>query len=66
MDDVIYKVIGVDDFDGVIFCYCSTYEKAKKAYDLLESECELGGVIAIVQDELSLDKIVVDDNIIEL
>ncbi len=62
-----YKVVGVDDLDGVIFCYCSTYEKAEKAVELLANEAGIDRFsLCIVQDEFSLDQVWIDDESVDL
>jgi len=65
MDEFIYRVIGTDDLEGTIFAYCSTYDKAKKAKELLEAE-GFDGVVDIVQDEFIIDHIWIGEDNIEL
>lgn len=62
----MYFVAGVDDFEGTLFAVCTTYEKAEKAKDILESkECGYKDYIIIISN-ISVDTIEVDRKIIEL
>lgn len=64
-NEIIYKVVGVDDLEGVIFCYCSTYEKAEKAARLLEAN-GFGGLIDIDSDIFIFDEVFIDGQRVKL
>lgn len=61
----LYKVIGVDDLEGLTFAQCTTHEKAKKAQELIE-ENGFENCTELVQDELPLDTIEIDGKLISL
>ena len=61
----LFNVIGLDDFDGVTFAECTTYEKAKKAKEILEAE-GFEDILDIVQSEIPVDMIELDGELIEL
>ena len=65
MNGRLFNVIGMDDFEGIVFARCTTYEKAQKAKVMLEAE-GFEGVLDIVQDEMPIDVIEIDGELINL
>lgn len=61
----LFNVVGIDDLEGTVFVRCTTYEKAQKAKELLESE-GFEDVIDIMQDEMPADVIEIGGKLIEL
>lgn len=61
----LFNVVGTDDLVGITFARCTTYEKAKKAKELIES-VGFEDMLDIEKDELSVDMIEIDGKIIEL
>lgn len=61
----LFNVVGMDDLEGMTFARCSTYEKAKKAKELLENE-GFEEVLDIVQDEMPVDVIEIGEKLVEL
>lgn len=65
MDNRLYRVIGMDDLEGLTFALCSTYEKAQKAKALLENE-RYEDMLDIIQDEIPVDAIELNGEMIYL
>ena len=65
MNGRLFNVIGMDDLDGTIFARCTTYEKAQKAKEMLETE-GFEDMLDIVQDETPIDVIEIDGELIKL
>ena len=65
MSERYFIVIGLYDLEGMIFARCTTYEKAKKAMELLEAE-GFEDMLDIVQEELPIDTIEIDGEMIKL
>ena len=63
--DRLYNVIGIDDLEGMVFCRCTTYEKAKTAKKMLEEE-GFEDVLDIFQDEIPIDVVEIDGKMISL
>ena len=61
----LYNVVGVDDLKGITFARCTTYEKAEKAMEIIESN-GFNGMITIEQDELPVDTVKIEDEVIKL
>lgn len=63
----LYKVVGINKYHGAILCCCSTYEKAKKAVDLLVDKEGISRFsLCIVQDEFSIDKVWINHKSVDL
>ena len=61
----LYNVVGKDDLEGITFARCTTYEKAQKAKEILETE-GFEGSLDIFQDKIPVDVIEVDSQLLEL
>ncbi len=61
----LYKVIGIDDLEGLTFAQCTTHEKAKRAQELIKRN-GFEHCTELVQDELPLDTIEIDGKLISL
>ena len=61
----IWEVNGIDDLKGTCFAQCSTKEKAEKAMQILE-ENGFEDILVVEQSNLRLDKLVIQDKIIQL
>lgn len=65
MENRLFNVVGMDDLEGTVFARCTTYDKAKKAMELLEAE-GFEDMLDIVQDEMPVDMIEIGGKLIEL
>lgn len=66
MNDIrLFNVVGMDDLEGTVFARCTTYRKAQKAKELLESE-GFEDMLDIVQDEIPIDVIEIGGELIEI
>lgn len=61
----LFNVVGMDDLEGMVLARCTTYEKAQKAKELLETE-GFEDMLDIVQDEMPIDVIEIGGELIEL
>lgn len=60
----LWLIVGVDDLEGLTFAYCTTVEKVKKAFNLIN---ENGfNDIEIVESDIDLDCIKFDGQRIKL
>ena len=65
MGNRLFRVVGIDEFEGLTFAVCTTYEKAQKAKKILEAE-GFEDTLDIVQDEIPVDVIEIGDDLIVL
>ena len=65
MENRLLNVVGMDDLEGTVFARCTTYDKAKRAMELLEAE-GFEDMLDIVQDEMPVDMIEISGELIEL
>ena len=69
MDNRLFNVIGISDFEGVTFGRFTTYSKAQTAKEMLKAALEAAGFedrLDIVQDEIPIDHIEIDGKMIKL
>lgn len=66
MNDMrLFNIVGMDDLEGTVFARCTTYEKAQKAKELLETE-GFEDMLDIVQDEMPINVVEIGGDLIEL
>jgi hypothetical protein len=64
----LYKVEGVDDYEGLTFAITTTYEKAEKAKEALREAWELDDIedVPVEVTKLELDTINIDGKDVQL
>ena len=61
----LFNVVGIDDLEGMTFCRCSTFDKAKRAMHMLEEE-GFEDCLVIIEDKINIDEIEINNHLISL
>lgn len=63
--NTFFNVVGLYELEGFTFAHCTTYQKAKKAQELLEAE-GFEYMLEIVPDQLPIDVVTINGKQIHL